>query len=193
MLQLLFYAPAVFSSVVAALVWMLIFDPRGIANGFVNFIMNTPGVDHHWLTDTGMLWASTAAIYVWKNLGYFAVICVTGIAKIPESAMEAATIDGANAFQTIWKIIMPLLRPTTVMVTIVAMLNCLRSFSTQYLFFHRGAPLDPINVVTLNIYNTAIRDLNISRACVMSVMLFLVMMSLTIVRLSSSERDSVSY
>jgi multiple sugar transport system permease protein len=79
------------------------------------------------------------------------------------------------------------------MVSIVAMLNCLRSFSTQYLFVQRGMPLEPINVVTLSIYNTAIRDLNISRACVMSVVLFLIMMALTVIRLRNSERDSVSY
>ena len=79
------------------------------------------------------------------------------------------------------------------MVSIVAMLNCLKSFSTQYLFTQRGAPLEPVNVVTLNIYNTAIRDLNISRACVMSVLLFLVMMALTLARLRSSERDRIHY
>ncbi|MCL2320220.1 MAG: sugar ABC transporter permease [Treponema sp.] len=192
-LQLLIYAPAVFSSVVAALIWMLLFDPRGLANAAVNFIMATPGVDHNWLTDTGMLRLSTAAIYVWKYIGYFSIIFVTGIAKIPQSVLEAAVIDGAGSFQTVRRIILPLLRPTTVMVSIVAMLNCLKSFSTQYLFTQRGAPLEPINVVTLNIYNTAIRDLNISRACVMSVVLFLIMMVLTVVRLQSSEKDKVSY
>ena len=193
LLQLLIYAPAVFSSVVASLIWMLLFDPRGLANATVNFILSTPGVDHHWLIDTTMLQISTAAIYVWKYVGYFSIIFVTGIAKIPQSTLEAAVIDGANALQTIRRIIMPLLRPTTVMVSIVAMLSCLRSFSTQYLFTQRGAPMEPINVVTLNIYNTAIRDLNISRACVMSVILFLIMMTLTIARLRSSEKDKVSY
>jgi multiple sugar transport system permease protein len=192
-LQLMIYAPAVFSSVVAALIWMLLFDPRGLANSIVNFITGVPGIDHHWLTDTVMLRLSTAAIYVWKYIGYFSIIFVTGIAKIPQSVLEAAVIDGAGSFQTIRRIILPLLRPTTVMVSIVAMLNCLKSFSTQYLFTQRGAPLEPINVVTLNIYNTAIRDLNISRACVMSVLLFLVMMFLTMLRLRSSERNSVSY
>jgi len=181
-LQLMIYAPAVFSSVVAALVWMLLFDPRGLINSMVNFAMRTPGVDHHWLTNTAMLRLS-----IWNHIGYFSIIFVTGIAKIPQSALEAAIIDGAGAFQTIWRIIMPLLQPTTVMVSIVAMLNCLRSFSTQYLFAQRGIPLEPINVVTLNIYNTAIKNLNISRACVMSVVLFLIMMSLTVVRLRSSE------
>jgi multiple sugar transport system permease protein len=192
-LQLMIYAPAVFSSVVAALIWMLLFDPRGLANSMVNFILNSPGVDHHWLTDTAMLRLSTAAIYVWKYIGYFSIIFVTGIAKIPHSVLEAAVIDGAGSLQTIRRIIMPLLRPTTVMVSIVAMLNCLKSFSTQYLFTQRGAPLEAINVVTLNIYNTAIRDLNISRACVMSVLLFLVMMGLTMMRLRSSERNNVTY
>ncbi|MDR1636110.1 MAG: sugar ABC transporter permease [Treponema sp.] len=192
-LQLMIYAPAVFSSVVAALIWMLLFDPRGLANSMVNFILASPGVDHHWLTDTAMLRLSTAAIYVWKYIGYFSIIFVTGIAKIPHSVLEAAVVDGAGALQTIRRIIMPLLRPTTVMVSIVAMLNCLKSFSTQYLFTQRGAPVEAINVVTLNIYNTAIRDLNISRACVMSVLLFLVMMALTMIRLRSSERDSVRY
>ena len=192
-MQLMIYAPAVFSSVVASLIWMLLFDPRGIVNSVTNFIMRTPGVDHYWLIDATMLQISTAVIYIWNHVGYFSIIFVTGIAKIPQSALEAAIIDGASAWQTIWRIIMPLLRPTTVMVSIVAMLNCLRSFSTQYLFAQRGMPLEPINVVTLSIYNTAIRDLNISRACVMSVVLFLIMMILTIVRLNSSEKDSVNY
>jgi len=192
-LQMLIYAPAVFSSVVAALIWTLLFDPRGLANATINFIMSTPGVDHRWLTDPKMLQLSTAAIYVWKYVGYFSIIFVTGIAKIPQSTLEAAVIDGAGAFQTIRRIIMPLLRPTTVMVSIVAMLNCMKSFSTQYLFTQKGAPLEPINVVTLSIYNTAIKELNISKACVMSVILFLIMMALTAVRLQSSERDKVNY
>ncbi|QQO11377.1 carbohydrate ABC transporter permease [Breznakiella homolactica] len=192
-MQLMIYAPAILSSVVAALIWMLIFDPRGLANSAVNFLMRTPGVDHHWLTDTVMIRVSTITIYVWKYVGYFTIIFVTGIAKIPQSVLEAATIDGATAMQTIRKVILPLLKPTTVMVSIVAMLNCLKSFSTQYLFTQRGAPLEPIDVITLNIYNTAMRDLNISRACVMSVLLFIVMMILTLIRMNSSERNVVSY
>jgi multiple sugar transport system permease protein len=192
-LQLMLYTPAILSSVVAALIWMLIFDPRGLGNGFVNFIFQTPGINHNWLTDPIMLQISTITIYVWKYIGYFTIIYVTGIAKVPQSTLEAATIDGASAFQTVMRVILPLLKPTTMMVSIVAMLNSLKSFSTQYLFTQRGAPLEPVNVLTLNIYNTAMRDLNISRACVMSVLLFLVMMFLTLVRMKSSERDVTSY
>jgi len=192
-LQLIFYAPAILSSVVAALIWMLIFDPRGLGNGIVNAVFRTAGVDHHWLTNPSMLRLSTVTIYIWKYIGYFTIIFITGIAKIPQSVLEAANIAGASAMQTIRMIILPLLRPTTAMVTIVTMLSSLKSFSTQYLFTQRGAPLEPIDVVTLNIYNTAMRDLNISRACVMSFLLFLVMMILTLVRMKSSERNVTVY
>ena len=190
LIQLLIYAPALLSSVVAALIWLLLFDPRGIANSFVNFVSNTPGIDHKWLILPAKLYGATAVIYFWKYIGYFTIIIATGIAKIPTSVMEAATIDGASARQTIGKIIMPLLRPTTMMVSIVAMLNCMKSFSTQYLFTQRGAPSAPLNVLTLNIYTTAMRDRNISRACVMSFILFFVMMILTIVRMRASEEKN---
>lgn len=186
-LQLIIYAPALLSSVVAALIWLLLFDPRGIANSLVNFICNTPGTDHKWLIIPAKLYGATAMIYFWKYIGYFTIIIATGIAKIPTSVMEAATIDGATSRQTISKIIMPLLRPTTMMVSIVAMLNCMKSFSTQYLFTQRGAPTTPLNVLTLNIYKTAMRDRYISRACVMSFILFFVMMILTILRMKTSE------
>jgi multiple sugar transport system permease protein len=192
-LQLLIYSPAVLSSVVTALIWMLFFDPRGLANSVVNTIMRTPGVDHRWMTDKAMLQISIIIIYIWKSVGYFSIIFVTGIGKIPQSVYEAATIDGATAFQTIRRIVLPLLQPTTMMVSIITMLNCIKSFSTQYMFSQRGASLEVVNVLTLNIYNTAMRDYNISRACVMSILLFLVMMGLTVVRLRSSDRDAVSF
>ncbi|MDR1025420.1 MAG: sugar ABC transporter permease [Treponema sp.] len=192
-LQLIIYSPAILSSVVSALIWMLFFDPRGMANTVVNAILRTPGVDHRWMTDTVMLQISLIVIYIWRSVGYFSIIFVTGIAKIPQSVYEAATIDGASAFQTIRRIILPLLQPTIVLVSTIAMLNCIKSFSTQYMFFQRGAALDVVNVLTLNIYNTALRDLNISRACVMSILLFLAMMGLTMLRLRSSDKNAVSF
>ncbi|MFI3257251.1 MAG: sugar ABC transporter permease [Spirochaetales bacterium] len=191
--QLVLYSPAILSSVVAALIWLLIFDPRGLANSAVNFLRQTPGINHNWLTDPQMLQFSTASIYVWKYVGYFTIIYITGIAKIPTSVLEAAKIDGATTLQTLRLIMLPLIKPTTLMVSLVAMLNCLKSFSTQYLFTQKGAPLEPINVVTLNIYTTAMRDLQISRACVMSVILFLIMMGLTLARLKVSEKETITY
>ncbi|MDR2898004.1 MAG: sugar ABC transporter permease [Spirochaetaceae bacterium] len=192
-LQMVLYSPAVLSSVVAALIWMLLFDPRGIMNQAMNFIIGSEGVDHKWLADSVMVQVSTILVYFWKYVGYYTILYITGIGKIPATVYEAATIDGAGSWQCFRLITVPLLKPTTVMVSIMAMIQCLKTFSTQYLFTQSGAPLGPINVITLNIYNTAMRDLAISRASVMSVILFLIMLLLTTLQMRLTKSDDVTF
>jgi multiple sugar transport system permease protein len=187
--QAALYSPAVLSSVVAALIWLLMLDPRGLANQFVNWISMTPGIDHKWLSDGWMVQVSTMIVYIWKYLGYFTILFVTGIGKIPDAVNEAALMDGAGSVRRFFYITLPLLRPTTVLVSVMILIQCMKTFSTQYLFTQGGAPLAPVNVITLNIYNTAMRDLNIGKASVMSTILFLFMLGLTWVQLRVSKRD----
>ena len=191
--QLLYYSPAVLSSAVAALIWMQIFTPTGIANQVVNALRHTSGVDMRWLSSGEMVQFSTMIVYFWKYIGYFTVLYITGITKIPPVIYEAATIDGASRSQAFFKITLPLLKPTTALVSIVAMLQCLKTFSTQFLFTQSGAPKAPINVITLNIYNTALKDYNVGRASVMSILLFVTMLILTIIQLKVSRSDDVTY
>ena len=184
--QMAFYSPAVLSSVVAAAIWLLILDPRGLANTGVNFLLGTKGIDYKWLASANMVRFSTILVYFWKYIGYFTIIYITGLASIPQSLHEAAKIDGANGWKDFWHITIPLLKPTTVLVSIMSMLQCLKTFSTQYLFTQSGAPLEPINVITLNIYNTAIRDHNIGRASAMSIILFIIMLFFTWLQFKAS-------
>jgi multiple sugar transport system permease protein len=192
-LQLAYYSPAVLSSVVASVIWMTIFDPRGIANQWLNIIMHTPGIDHLWLSNSFMVQFSTILVYFWKYIGYFVVIFIAGLASIPSSLYEAARIDGAVPRQIFWRITLPLLKPTVLLVSIMSMLQCLKTFSTQYLFVQSGSPQAPINVITLNIYNTGIRDHLIGRASAMSILLFVIMLFFTWLQFKGSKADEVSY
>lgn len=192
-LQLAYYSPAVLSSVVAAVIWLLIFDPRGLGNQWLNFLFRSPGVDHKWLANSIMVQLSTMLVYFWKYVGYFTIIFIVGLASIPQSIYEAAKIDGGNDWKNFWYITLPLLKPTTILVSIISMLQCLRTFSTQYLFTQGGAPLAPINVITLNIYHTAIRDHQIGRASAMSIILFIIMMLFTWIQFKTSRADEISY
>ncbi|OQY34382.1 MAG: ABC transporter permease [Spirochaetaceae bacterium 4572_59] len=191
--QMAYYTPAVISSVVSAAIWLLIFDPRGLANQWANTIMNTPGIDHRWLAHSVMVRISTMLVYFWKYIGYFVIIFISGLASIPPSMYEAAHIDGASRWDAFWKITFPLLRPTVVLVSIMSMLQCLKTFSTQYLFTQSGAPQAPINVITLNIYNTGIRDFRIGRASAMSIILFALMLFFTWLQFKFSKSDETSY
>ncbi|MBQ9238006.1 MAG: sugar ABC transporter permease [Treponema sp.] len=192
-LQLIYYTPAILSSVVAALIWQVIFEPRGIANQAVNFLLHTQGIDMQWLSNSTMLQIATMIVYFWKYIGYFTVLFITGLDKIPVGIYEAARIDGASRRQMFFCITLPLLKPTTILVSIMAMLQCLKTFSTQYLFTQAGSPLSPINVITLNIYNTAMREYNVGRSSSMSVLLFICMLVLTVMQLKFSRSDDVSY
>ena len=192
-LQLAYYAPAVLSSVVAAVIWMSIFDPRGLGNQWLNFLLNTPGIDHKWLADSFMVQLSTIMVYFWKYIGYFVVIFIAGLAAIPGTLYEAAIIDGADRWQSFWRITFPLLKPTIVLVSVMAMLQCLKTFSTQYLFVQSGSPQAPINVITLNIYNTGIRDHMIGRSSAMSILLFIIMLFFTWLQFKTTKADEVSY
>ena len=152
--QLLFYSPAVISSAVAALVWYIIFQPTGLANQIVNGLLFRSGVDMRWLSDGRMVQLSTMIDYFWKYVGFFTILFITGLSKIPRGIYEAATIDGAGRLQTFYRITLPLLKPTTILISTMTMIQCLKTFSTQYLFVQSGAPRAPIDVITLNIYFT---------------------------------------
>jgi multiple sugar transport system permease protein len=191
--QLIYYSPAVLSSAVAALIWMIIFQPTGLANQLVNTLLLREGVDMRWLSSGSMVRASTMIVYFWKYVGYFTILFITGLSKIPRGIYEGALVDGAGKVQTFFRITLPLLKPTTVMVSIMAMLQCLKTFSTQYLFIQSGAPRASINVITLNIYNTAMREYNVGRASVMSILLFLTMLVLTLVQFRVSRSDDITY
>ena len=192
-LQISYYAPAVLSSVVAATIWMIIFDPRGLGNQWVNGILHTPGVDRRWLVDPVMEQVSTMIIYFWKYIGYFVILFITGLASIPPTIYEAAIIDGANKNQTFWRITLPLLKPTVVLVSVMAMLQCLKTFSTQYMIYTNGAPRAPINVITFNIYVTGIQQQYLGRASAMSVVLFIMMMLLTLLQFKTTKSENVDY
>lgn len=192
-LQISYYAPAVLSSVVAATIWMIIFDPRGLGNQWVNGILHTPGVDRRWLVDPVMEQVSTMIIYFWKYIGYFVILFITGLASIPPTLYEAAIIDGANKNQTFWRITLPLLKPTVVLVSVMAMLQCLKTFSTQYMIYTNGAPRAPINVITFNIYITGIQQQYLGRASAMSVVLFIMMMLLTLLQFQTTKSENVDY
>ena len=191
--QIGFYLPAVLSSVVAAAIWMIMFDPRGIVNQTTNALLNTAGKDYGWLVNSTMLQFSTMVVYFWKYIGYFVILFITGLATIPPTLYEAATVDGSGKWSNFWRITLPLLKPTVLLVSVMAMLQCLKTFSTQYMFVQGGTSRPPIDVITMNIYFTGIKHGKIGRASAMSIILFVIMLVLTVVQFKISDSDDVDY
>ena len=191
--ELCFYTPAVLSSVVAATIWMILFQPTGLVNQFSNFVMRTIGKDYQWLTSNNMLQISTMIVYFWKYIGYFTILFITGLASIPSTLYEAALVDGSSRWHSFWHITLPLLKPTVVLVSIMAMLQCLKTFSTQYMFVQGGTARAPIDVITMNIYFTGVNNGYLGRASAMSIVLFLIMLVFTALQFKFQSGDDVDY
>ena len=191
--ELCFYTPAVLSSVVAATIWMILFQPTGLVNQMSNFLMMTSGRDYQWLTSNTMLQVSTMIVYFWKYIGYFTILFITGLASIPSTLYEAALVDGSSRWHSFWHITLPLLKPTVVLVSIMAMLQCLKTFSTQYMLVQGGTARAPIDVITMNIYFTGVNNGYLGRASAMSIVLFLIMLVFTALQFKFQSGDDVDY
>ena len=187
----MFYLPVVAPMVAVSLSWMWLYDKN---IGFLNYVLGLLNVSPlPWLTSAKWAMKSVIIMSIWKSMGYNMVIFLAGLQGIPVELYEAAQTDGATGWRNFWSITLPLLKPTTLLVSVMVMLQCLKTFSTQYLFSTSGAPTRPIDVITLSIYNTAIKDHNIGRASAMSVLLFLVMLILTWLQLKIARTEDVTY
>ena len=104
------FSPYVLSGVGVALVWIFIFDP---VRGVLSLALGRFGIDSpQWFNNPDWSLVMVILVYVWKNLGYCAVVFLAGLQSIPKDLLEAATIDKAGSIRRFFSIILPLLSPT---------------------------------------------------------------------------------
>lgn len=174
-----YFVPVVMSWVVVAAIWKLIFNRQGLMN---TAILNPLGISpKNWLTDPD--WAPTAIVImsVWKEVGFFMVVFLAGLQSIPNDYYEAAKVDGSSGWQVFRHITIPLLKPTLLFVSVISMITGLQVFVPQWVMT-AGGPADATLVMSLNIYQTAFVFLQGGKAAAMSVVLFAIIGSITLVQ-----------
>lgn len=120
------FAPYVLSGVGVGMVWLFIFDP---IYGVLSWILRGIGmVSPQWINDPHLALVMVIVVYVWKNLGYCAIVYLAGLQSMPQDIMEAASLDGAGAFRRFIFVSLPLLSPTTFFLLITSLLSSLQAF-----------------------------------------------------------------
>ena len=120
------FSPFVLSGVGVGLVWLFIFDP---VVGVLGYLLRLVGSQSpQWFNDPNLTLVMVIIVYVWKNVGYAAVIYLAGLQSINKDLMEAAAIDGAGSRRTFFSIVLPLLSPTTFFLLVTTILNSLQAF-----------------------------------------------------------------
>ena len=183
-----YYTPVIISMVVAGLAWKWLYAENGLLNQMLKLIGFSEGIP--WLTSPNWVLFSVMAVTIWKGLGYYMVIYLAGLQSIPNDLYEAAAIDGSDGLRKHLDITVPLMKPYLFLVAVISAISATKVFEEVYIMT-QGGPRNSSKTVVYYLYDQAFRNLEISYACTIGLVLFLIILALSIVRIvfnnSSSE------
>ncbi len=183
--RVLYYIPVLTSWVAASLIWKSLLSPQyGAMNGILAFFgMEGPG----WLTDEKWAMPAIVLVSVWKDMGFFGLILLSGMIGIDRAYYEAAEIDGAGSWTRFLKITLPLLTPALFYVLIVSLINSFQLFP-QIMIMTDGGPNGATQVMMERIYKYGFRYYRMGYASAFSWILFIVIMICTAVQMRGQKR-----
>ncbi|MBC7763212.1 MAG: sugar ABC transporter permease [Candidatus Saccharibacteria bacterium] len=130
--QSIFFAPVMLSLVLIGVIWQLFYSQN---NGLLNFLLGTSGTPQavDWFGDPNVnIWAALIAA-TWRHAGYVMILYLAGLKGVDPSLREAASLDGANAVQTFFRIVFPVMRPINIVIVVITIIESLRAFDIVYI------------------------------------------------------------
>lgn len=180
--------PYALSPAIAGTIWALLADP---SIGVLSHALENIGIEFNRLTNSthALIFISVAA--AWKILGYNVVFFLAGLKNIPRDVVDAAGLDGANSWTRFWRVVFPLLSPTTFFLLIMNTLYA--SFETFGLIdiTTQGGPGRATNTLVYKLYNDGFKNLNLlGSASAQSVLLLIFVVVLTLIQFRTAGRKA---
>lgn len=182
-----FFMPNLIGGIVLGYIWAMIFD--GILSRYATSV----------LLETKYGFWGLQILMAWQQIGYMMIIYVAGLQAVPEDILEAARIDGASSWQTLWKVTIPNVMPSITICTFLTLTNSFKLFD-QNLALTAGRPfvqnggevVKTTEMLALNIYNsfyasTTNRGVGQAKA----VIFFILVATISILQLSTSKKKEV--
>jgi putative chitobiose transport system permease protein len=185
--RLSFYTPVVISMVIAGIAWRAMYADTGIFNQMLRNFGWEKGIP--WLTSPQLALWSVMVVTIWKGLGYYMVIYLAGLQSIPQDIYEAASIDGSDNWRKHLDITLPLMRPYLFLVAVISAISATKVFEEVYIMT-QGGPRNSSKTVVYYIYERAFNDLDISYACAIGLVLFLIILVLSLLNLKLSRQTT---
>ena len=163
------YLPSVLPILVTGLVFTSILNPK---TGFLNEFLRTIGLDFlakKWLVDPKIAFGSVMAVDIWRGTGYIMTLLIAGILAIPGIYYEAASIDGANAWQRFRYITLPMLRQTLAVTIVLNVIYGLKIFDMVYALTN-GGPGHRTEVLYTSVYKMMSKGLYAEGTTISSVL-----------------------
>lgn len=184
-----FYWPSMISYIVVGISFKFIF---GDNTGVINYLLELfGGARVGWLTEKGMAMAVVVLATVWSRAGFYMITYISGLQSIPESYYEAAKVDGASGSQRFFKITLPLLRPTTFLVMVLALIDLFKAYGLV-ISLTDGGPASATKFAVQYIYEQAFQRMNLGYASALSMVLLVIMAVFTVIQFTVSKGGAVN-
>lgn len=180
LLRSIFFFPFTLSVVTVGLIWAWMLDP--VSGPFSYYLQRLDIATVPWLGDSRTAMPAIVLATVWSVTGYYLVIFLAAIQDIPPTLLEAAGLDGANAWQRFWSITFPLLRPIILFVLIIHITGAFQIFGLVFVMT-KGGPADATLTVVQYIYDQGFQgSFDLGSAAAMSWLLFVAISIVSVVQ-----------
>ena len=177
--------PYAVAPVVAGVVWLLMFaSPYGVIAYFLRWL----GLPWDHLLNANHAMALIVMAAVWKQISYNFLFFLAGLQSIPQSLIEAATIDGASPWHRFWTIVFPLLSPTTFFLLVI---NIVYAFFDTFAIVDaatHGGPGKDTAILVYKVYYDGFKALDMGGSAAQSVILMLIVVALTVIQFRFVEK-----
>jgi multiple sugar transport system permease protein len=185
----IYYLPVITSWVIVSLLFEYLFNSQA---GLINYVLQEIGIIHRplrWFADEDLAMVPIHLLGIWKGFGWTAVVALAGLQSIPSELYEAAAVDGANAWQRLRRLTLPLLRPTLVFLLVVLTIGALNVYISGLLLTDGGNPLDRTHFVLTLMYEETFDYLDFGRGAAISYMLTGLIFVISIVQIRLLQRE----
>jgi multiple sugar transport system permease protein len=189
-LKSLLFAPMVFSLVVVGMIWSWFLQPGlGLFDALLHGLgVLGPNEEFDLMTRLGLAPnAGVIAAAIWPHSAYCMILYLAGLSNLQKNIIEAALIDGANRWQLLWHVILPMLRPASIIVVIVTMIGALRAFDIVAIMT-KGGPANSTSTLALYMYQETFVNFRYGYGAAIAVVLFMVSLGLIIAYLRQVQK-----
>lgn len=187
-LRFLILIPWAIPQVVVAILWTWILDGQ---YGYLNYYLQQFGLVEkviRWLSDPNLALISTSIVDAWVGIPLITMIFLSGLSSINDSLYESAKVDGANIFQMLIYITLPIMKKVFLIALTLTTIWTFNSFNIIYVLTG-GGPMDATETMMIKIYHEAFGKYNLGMSSTLSVIVFIILIVLSILYWKQINRD----
>ena len=170
--------PLLVSPIAVGLIWRLLLHAD---LGAVNWGLGLIGLPRQeWLSGQATAMPTIVGVDVWHETSLMIVIILAGLTALPRDPIEAAAVDGANPWQALWTVTLPLLMPVLLVAVLIRMIAAMKTYDLIYILT-RGGPGSATETISYSIWKNAFTTLEMGRSAAASFLLLVVILALTVV------------